>query len=221
MVARRNETRGGMALTTTRRATRWPHALLAALIVAAVALGTGCAIDPMIRLNEEIEAEDLQVRREAVLRLANLDDPRAVVALNEVFEDDPELRDMAAVALVKKGREQVTDRKPDPIIEGIAALANNVHLSEIVRARAAWILGEIGDREAIPALKTAAGAKLASGAAATLVREQATQALEKLGYKEAGRPFEIPMGTLADQDMVTLIEPEPIEVEAEAPAEAT
>ena len=40
----------------------------------------------MVRLNEDIEAEDIQVRREAVLRLANLDDQRAVVALNEVFE---------------------------------------------------------------------------------------------------------------------------------------
>ena len=184
--------------------------------MAAGGLVTGCAIDPMVRLTEEIEAEDIRIRREAVLRLANLDDQRAVVALNDVFEDDPELRDVAAVALVKKGREQVTDRKPDPIIEGIAALANNVHLSEIIRARAAWILGEIGDREAIPALKTAAAAKLVTGAVAPLVREQATQALEKLGYKEAGRPFEIPMGSLADQDMTTLIEPQPIGVEAEA-----
>ena len=171
---------------------------------------SGCAIDPMVRLNEDIEAEDVDVRREAVLTLANLDDPRSIVALNDVFEGDEELRDMAAVALVKKGREQVTDRKPDPIIEGIAALANNVHLSEIVRARAAWILGEIGDREAIPALKTAAGAKLANNEPATLVREQATQALEKLGYKSAGRPFEIPMGTLENQVVTVLPESEPI-----------
>ena len=171
---------------------------------------SGCAIDPMERLTDDIEAEDVDVRREAVLTLANLDDPRSIVALNDVFEGDEELRDMAAVALVKKGREQVTDRKPDPIIEGIAALANNVHLSEIVRARAAWILGEIGDREAIPALKTAAGAKLANNEPATLVREQATQALEKLGYKSAGRPFEIPMGTLENQVVTVLPEPEPI-----------
>ncbi len=186
------------------------RAVLLALVITAAGALTGCSIDPMVRLNEDIESEDVEVRREAVLRLANLDDPRSVVALNEVFEDDPELMDVAAVALLKKGREQVTERKPDPIIEGIAALANNAHLPELLRARAAWILGEIGDREAIPALKTAAGAKLSSGAAAQLVRDQATYALEKLGYKEAGRPFEIPMGTLAHQEMSTLIEPEPI-----------
>lgn len=194
------------------------HAGAAAVLLVIAAGLTGCAIDPMVRLNEDIESEDIEVRREAVLILANLDDPRSIVALNEVFEDDDELRDMAAAALVKKGREQVTDRKPDPIIEGIAALANNVHLSEIVRARAAWILGEIGDREAIPALKTAAGAKLANTQPATLVREQATQALEKLGQKSAGRPFEIPMGTLENQVVTVLPEPEPIGAAAEPAA---
>lgn len=190
-----------------------------AAALALVLLGglVGCAIDPMVRLLENIESEDVEVRREAVLTLANLDDPRSIVALNEVFEDDEELRDMAATALVKKGREEVTDRKPDPIIEGIAALANNVHLAEPVRARAAWILGEIGDREAIPALKTAAAAKLANGDPATLVREQATRALEKLGYKSNGRPFEIPMGMLAHRKVTVLPEPEPLE-SAEEPA---
>lgn len=191
----------------------------AAAVLLVIAAGlTGCAIDPMVRLKEDIESEDIEVRREAVLILANLDDPRTIIALNEVFEDDDELRDMAAAALVKKGREEVTERKPDPIIEGIAALANNIHLSEIVRARAAWILGEIGDREAIPALKTAAGAKLANTQPATLVREQATQALEKLGQKSAGRPFEIPMGTLENQVVTVLPEPEPIGVTEEPAA---
>jgi len=174
--------------------------------------GLGCAIDPMPRLNEQIKAEDRETRLEAVIRLANLNDQRAVVALTEVFESDEELMDIAAVALVKKGRELKTDQKPDPIIEGIAALANNVHLPERVRARAAWILGEIGDREAIPALKTASGAKLGSGLPATAVRTQATEALEKLGAAEAGRAFELPMGSLENQELVTLPEPAPIQL---------
>lgn len=172
-----------------------------------VLTGLGCSIDPMPRLNERIEAEDLQTRLAAVVELANLDDLRAMPALTEVFEGDDELIDLAAVALVKKGRELKTDEKPDPIIEGIAALANNVHLPERVRARATWMLGEIGDREAIPALKTAAAAKLGSGHPATFVRTQATQALEKLGDKEDGRAFELPMGSLAHQEVVTLSEP--------------
>lgn len=203
-------------MAETRRHSPGRICTLAAVGVAALLVLTGCGIDPMERLNEQIESEDIQVRRSAVLTLANIDDPRTTVALTEVFEDDDELRDMAAVALLKKGREQVTDEKPDPIIEGIAALANNVHLSEEIRARSAWILGEIGDREAIPALKTASAAKLSNGAVAPLVREQATQALEKLGYQEIGRDFEIPMGSLADQELATVPLPEPIGAEAEA-----
>lgn len=183
---------------------------LATAAILLVLCSTGCALDPMERLVEDIESEDLKTRETAVIRLANLDDPRALVALSEVFEDDEELMDMAAVALVKKGRELKTDEKPDPIIEGIAALANNVHLPERVRARASWMLGEIGDREAIPALKTAASAKLGSGHPATFVRTQANEALEKLGNKSAGRPFEIAMGQLAEQEITVLPQPKDI-----------
>jgi|LSQX01.2.fsa_nt_gb HEAT repeat protein len=204
------------------RMTRPHRSLTSTLALAALAvlalLMSGCGLDPMERLNEDIEAEDIQIRKAAVLTLANLDHQRAVVALSEVFEDDDELRDMAAVALVKKGREQVTDEKPDPIIDGIAALANNIHLSEDVRARAAWILGEIGDREAITALKTATGAKTGSGAVAQLVRDHATQALEKLGYQEVGRELEMALGSLEDQTLTVIPLPEPLVPEAEEPA---
>ncbi len=187
---------------------RYFRTLWAAVAVATVMLGgLGCSIDPMPRLLENIEAEDLQTRTEAVLTLAKLDDSRAVTALSDVFEGDDELVDMAAVALVKKGRELKTDEKPDPIIDGIAQLGNNVHLPERVRARAIWMLGEIGDREAIGACKTAAEAKLGSGYPATFVRTQGAEALEKLGYSATGRPFEIAMGTLADQEITMLPEP--------------
>ena len=187
---------------------RYFRTLWAAVAVATVMLGgLGCSIDPMPRLLESIEDENLQTRTEAVIRLANLDDARAVTALSEVFEDDDDLVDMAAVALVKKGRELKTDEKPDPIIDGIAQLGNNVHLPERVRARAIWMLGEIGDREAIGACKTAAGAKLGSGYPAPFVRTQGTEALEKLGASAVGRPFEIPMGTLANQEITMLPEP--------------
>ncbi len=187
---------------------RYFKTLWAAVAVATVMLGgLGCSIDPMPRLLENIEDENLQTRTEAVIRLANLDDPRAVTALSEVFEDDDDLVDMAAVALVKKGRELKTDEKPDPIIDGIAQLGNNVHLPERVRARAIWMLGEIGDREAIGACKTAAAAKLGSGYPAPFVRTQGTEALEKLGASAVGRPFEIPMGTLANQEITVLPEP--------------
>ena len=206
-----------MTRTTRTHRSLTNTSALAAVAVLAL-LMSGCGLAPMERLNEDIEAEAIQIRRAAVLTLANLDDQRAVVALSEVFEDDDELRDMAAVALVKKGREQVTDEKPDPIIDGIAALANNIHLSEDIRARAAWILGEIGDREAITALKTATGAKTGSGAVAQLVRDHATQALEKLGYQEVGRELEMALGSLEDQTLTVIPLPEPLVPAAEEPA---
>ncbi|MGI5816604.1 MAG: HEAT repeat domain-containing protein [Armatimonadota bacterium] len=205
-----------MAHTPRLHRGRIGSATLAALTL--LLLISGCGLDPMVRLNEQIEAEDVQVRRGAVLAHANLNDQRAIVALTEVFERDDELRDMAAVGLVKKGRELVTDEKPDPIIEGIAALANNPRLSQHVRARSAWMLGEIADREAIPALKTASAAKLTSGAAAPLVQEEAKKALEKLGYNETGRPFEMPLGSLANQELATVPLPEPIGEQAEPAA---
>lgn len=191
------------------RATAWAATAVMLLMT------LGCAIDPMERLDQQVEAEDIEIRRTAVLALANLDDDRTVLTLTDVLERDEELRDMAAAALVKKGREMVTDRKPDPIIEGIAALANNVHLEQEVRARAAWMLGEIGDREAIAALKTASQARRTDGSAAPLVREQANYALEKLGFKSEGRPFEIPMGSVENQQLTTIPTPRPLQPDEE------
>ncbi len=187
-----------------------PGRAIGPVLLAIVLLAGGCAIDPMIRLDEQVEAEDVEVRRSAILALANLDDQRTVLTLTDVLERDEELRDMAAAAMVKKGREMVTPRKPDPIIEGISALMNNVHMPQEVRARAAWILGEIGDREAIPALKTASGAVLTDGSSAPLVRDQADIALEKLGHKSDGRPFEIPMGSVENQQLSTIPMPRPL-----------
>lgn len=187
-------------------------------ILAIMVTGLGCAIDPMIRLDQAVESEDVEVRRAAILALANLDDQRTMLTLTDVLERDEELRDMAAAAMVKKGREMVTDRKPDPIIEGIAALANNVHLEQEVRARAAWMLGEIGDREAIAALKTASNARVSDGSAAPIVREQANHALEKLGFKSEGRAFEIPMGSVEHQQLTTVPTPRPLQPDEEEEA---
>jgi len=64
---------------------------------------------------------------------------------------------------------------------------NNTHLEEMPRAKAAWALGEIGDRESIPALKGAKSANDAKGVAVADVRTQATEALQKLGYTAMGR----------------------------------
>jgi HEAT repeat protein len=157
---------------------------------------TGCSLDPMERLSEDINAQELSVRQAAVLELANLDDPRATDALIQILDSDDQCGDLAGVALVKKGRERTTRQKPDPLLDAIAKVMGNLHTSQENRARAAWALGEIGDRLAIAALKGAGAAKTAGGADALLVRQAAQEALEKLGYDTPGRPYEIAIGQL-------------------------
>lgn len=169
--------------------------LIIAVVTGAFATISGCALDPMERLSEDIDSMDANVRKQAVLELANLDDERAIEALVEVLESDEEVFDMAGVALVKQGRENVTEEKPDPVLTMVAGVMKNVHLPVGNRARAAWVLGEIGDREAVAHLRAGAGALLANGQAAVPVQDQAKLSLKKLGDASDGAPYEIAMDT--------------------------
>lgn len=183
-------------------------------VLAAAALGlaltVGCALDPMERLWEDIDSPDVEVRKAAVLELANMRDDRAIEALVEVLESDEEIFDMAGVALVKQGRESVATRTPDPVITMVAGVMNNPHLPQGNRARAAWVLGEIGNREAVPALRTGAGALDPAGAAAVHVQAQAKLALKKLGDASQGEPFELAMGMFRGEPVDVLPEVEPV-----------
>ncbi len=178
---------------------------LTALSVAAVGLVLmwGCAIDPMEQLSQDIESQDLVVRHRAVVALANLKDDRAMEALVDVLQGDEELCDLAGVALVKKGREWPEKKKPNAVVEAVGRVAKNTHLLEKVRARACWVLGEIGDREAVPILK---GLLTDTKAA---VKEQAKIALEKLGYYTDGRAYDIAWGELRGE-LDVLKEPPPV-----------
>lgn len=188
--------------------------LVARLLVGASAsllfVMAGCALDPMERLSEQIDSQDVKVRQAAVLELANLRDDRAIDALAEVLDGDEEVYDMAGVALVKQGRENVTDKKPDPVITRLSQIMNNMHTPEANRARAAWALGEIGDREAIPALRGGTGAKLPSGDPAPAVQEQAKLALKKLGNDSDGAAFELPMSIFKTGRVAVLPEVKPV-----------
>lgn len=189
-------------------------ALILVLIGACTLLG-GCAVDPMEQLSTDIRSQDVTTKKKAIQQLANLQDPRATEELLGVLERDKDLAGLAAVALVKKGRElkekQINGDQTNTVVEEVAAIMNNAHLSQQIRARAAWTLGEIGSRQAVTPLLT--GTKALVGATpAKLVRQSATQALEKLGYYAEGRPYEIAMGELEGQVDV-LKEPEPLTVD--------
>jgi|LSQX01.2.fsa_nt_gb HEAT repeat protein len=173
---------------------------LAVLLLPALMAVTGCSIDPMQRLTEDIKSQDKDVRQAAVLQLANLNDERALEALIDVLSGDDELCDVAAVALVKKGREvaEPDAKKPNPVVDEVGKVLNNAHLTEQFRGRAAWVLGEIGDRRAIAPLQAGQGAKIGEKPA-LVVREMAKQGLEKVGFFSDGRAFDIPMGALVGQ----------------------
>jgi hypothetical protein len=92
----------------------------------------------------------------------------------------------------------------------------NVHLPMGRRCRAAWILGEIGDREAIPTLRAGSEALDAAGAVAQPVRDQAIAARKKLGDNSEGVAFDLKMGLWKQWEQVDTLP----EVKSVAPAEA-
>jgi len=193
----------------------WRSPRLCIMFIALTALAgvvTGCAVDPMERLSQDVEVPDVAIRERAIYALANLSDSRAIRTLLEVLESDEQMYDLAAVALVKKGRELSERPKTNPVVEEVTELLGKQHLGEPFRARAAWVLGEIGDRTAIPALRTASGA----GPGLSLVVDQANQSLEKLGDASQGCSYEILPGTLRGSvEVLPQIEPlPPIETEA-------
>lgn len=189
-------------------------AVVIALLVTTMLL-SGCAVDPMEQLSADIQSQDVTTRTRAIQEMANLNDARTIEELLGVLEKDSELADVAAVALVKKGRQMhrkhSNGQQTNTVVEEVAAIMNNSHLAQEFRARAAWTLGEIGSREAVTALLTATTAT-AGAAPAKLVRKYATEALEKLGYYSEGRAFEIAMGELEGRVDV-IKEPDPLTLE--------
>jgi HEAT repeat protein len=190
---------------------------MAALAVIAV---TGCALDPMEKLSEDIDAQDIAVRKAAVLQLANLKDDRAIEALVDVLVNDDKIYNMAGVALVKQGREVVTEKKPDTILTMLGNAMRNVNSDLGNRSRAAWCMGEIGDREAIPALIGGTTAKTAGAEDAVAVRDAAKLALKKLGNDSDGAAFELPMDTFGTGDVKVLPEVKSVAPKPVAPAAA-
>ncbi len=171
--------------------------IIVAVGIIFVSLLTGCAVDPIEELSRKIESPRTTTREQAIIALANLQDRRAIELLSDALANDEELYDNAAVALVKHGRRFPVAREPNPVIEQVSKVVKNTHLGEQFRARAAWVLGEIGDRRSKPLLQEVAAGALADAQKPIMV-QQAVEALEKLGFDSTGRNYELPMGSLTE-----------------------
>ena len=160
-----------------------------------VSLLSGCAVDPVEELSRKIESPRVASREQAILQLSNLRDRRAIELLAVALAGDEELCDQTAVALVKHGRCIEAGQETNPVVERVTKVANNAHIAEQFRARAVWVLGEIGDRRARPVLQQVGQV---GDVTKPVMTQQATEALEKLGCYSIGRPYELPMGTLSE-----------------------
>ncbi len=157
--------------------------ILLATCAAGALLLAGCLEEELRNLSDELEEIELERRLAAVERLREIDDDRAIELLVEALEGDEELIDPAGDALAYMGRWLKTDEEPDKVNEMVEQALKDTHLEEMVRAKAAWILGEIGDRESIPALKGF------TADAQAQVKADVIEALRKLGYYTDGAPL--------------------------------
>ncbi len=161
-----------------------------------VGLMAGCAVNPIEELSRNIESPRTTTREQAIIALANLRGARAIELLSAALANDEELYDNVAVALVKHGRGIRVTGETNPVIEQVSKVVENTHIGEQFRARAIWVLGEIGDRRSKPLLQEVAAGSLGD-AKMPIMMEQAAEALEKLGFNSRGRSYELPMGSLA------------------------
>ena len=177
-----------------------PARLLTVTVIIGIVAGLvgGCAVPPIEELSRKVESPQVSTREQAIVGLANLLDGQAIKLLAKTLASDKELCAQAAVALVKHGRQVEITERENPVVAQVSEVLKNTHLGEQFRARAAWALGEIGDRRAIALLKEVASGSLADERK-PIMKQQAAEALAKLGFDSEGRAFELPMGSLASK----------------------
>lgn len=151
----------------------------------------GCSPDPADRIENGLVSRNRTLRADAVASASGLDDARTLALLVDTLENDDDLLDATARALVLRGREWERAHggrgkaRMNPVIAAVGETAAKRNLAASVRAKAVFVLGEVGSRRAKPQIADAASAD-----SMAVQREQA-RALDKLGFTDTARAFEV------------------------------
>jgi len=118
------------------------------IAASALEIGGPRAVEPLIKALQE--DEDYSVRSTAAMTLGEIGDPRAVEPLIKALQEDEdwEVRESAAMALAEFEGDRVVEALIQALRDG----------ESVVRMKAAWSLGIIGDARALGAAPRGCGA---------------------------------------------------------------
>ena len=152
---------------------------------------SGCATNPLDRIRDEAVSRSPALRRAAVKLAGECPDPDALGVVIDALEADDEIRAAAAHALILRGREwerghgRTNWTKANPVIAAVGETAAKVHLDGATRAKAVWVLGEIGSRKAKDAIAGAYGDD------SMAVQHEQARARDKLGFTGTAVAYEV------------------------------
>jgi HEAT repeat protein len=163
----------------------------------------GCSVDPTEQLSEDLNGTDMDTRTAAMIQLGRMENRSSLELLVEAFEQDPTVREAAGKALVVRGRAW-RGRNPKPhgqvngVIARVGEIAASRHAAPSLRAKAVWVLGEIGDRRAKLVIEAA------NGSDSMAVQHEVVTARQKLGFTSEAHEMEL----LADGTTVETYDPQ-------------
>jgi hypothetical protein len=143
-------------------------------------------------LGPEVVSPDPAARAGAVRNLAGEPNRNDLAVLVKVLGNDPAVSDLAALALIQQGRAERSRPRENPVVLAVSEAVGAAYLLPERRAKAAWVLGEIGDRRALGVLRGA-------GPGADEVGLQVARALDKLGYTGTARALELTDAQVAER----------------------
>jgi hypothetical protein len=155
------------------------------LPLAAFLVLSGCSVSPVPELRDALDRPAPQGKVDAVESLCALDSRESAEALIHAFKHDLAPREATASALVIRGRRWFAKtrhkrKKGEPhtnrVIMGMGEIAAGSNVDADLRAKAVWVMAEIGDRKADAEIKAAHTDD------STAVAREVAISREKLGF---------------------------------------